>query len=43
MNHLVALTVLLLSFLILTSSCTTIDFAAGGSAERIDWREYNDC
>ena len=43
MKHSIALSALLLGILILTSSCATIDFSAGGSAERINWREYNDC
>ena len=35
--------VVLLSLLILASGCATLSFPEGDTAERINWREYNDC
>jgi len=32
-----------LSILILASGCATLSYPAGDAAERINWREYNDC
>jgi hypothetical protein len=33
----------LLSLLILASGCATLSYPEGDTAERINWREYNDC
>ena len=33
----------LLSIMILASSCATLSYPAGDTAERINWREYLDC
>jgi hypothetical protein len=33
----------LFSLLILASGCATLSYPEGDAAERINWREYNDC
>lgn len=34
---------LLLSILVMASSCATLSFPVSDAVERINWREYNDC
>ncbi len=33
----------LLGVLLLASSCASLSYPVGDTAERINWREYNDC
>jgi hypothetical protein len=35
--------VVLFSLLILASGCASLSYPGGDTAERINWREYNDC
>ena len=39
----IRLSAVLLGLLLLASSCATVSYSSGDGAERIDWREYNDC
>ena len=34
---------ILLGIVILASGCATLRYPVDGSAEKINWREYNDC
>jgi hypothetical protein len=34
---------LLLGIVILASGCATLSYPVGATAERINWREYDDC
>jgi hypothetical protein len=33
----------LIAIILFASSCATFDYSTGDSAQRINWREYNDC
>jgi hypothetical protein len=33
----------LFGLLLLVSGCATLSYSEGDTAERINWREYNDC
>jgi hypothetical protein len=35
--------VVLLGLFIFASGCATVGYPEGDTAERINWREYNDC
>ena len=35
--------VALLGIVLLASSCATLNYSVGNTAEPINWREYNDC
>jgi len=34
---------MVLGLLLFASSCATVSYSSGNGAERINWREYNDC
>jgi hypothetical protein len=39
----ISLSAVFLSLLLLVSSCAVVTYSSDDGAERINWREYNDC